>query len=125
VIKAADDKSAEGMGQLGRVTSPDDLPPRRVLLGYVKAAAKLIDAGQPRRRTMKKAPVRVPADLKEALALDARARATFDTLSPSQKRDYVEWITGAKATTTRERRLATTLEWLAAGKHRNWKYDRR
>ena len=127
LLKSADDKSADAMGHLGRIASLDDLPPRRTLAGYVKAAVKLIDTGGARAAAPKatKAPVRVPADLKAALALDARAASTFDGLSPSHRREYVEWITDAKTAATRERRLATTLEWLAEGKHRRWKYDRR
>jgi hypothetical protein len=34
-----------------------------------------------------------------------------------------EWVTEAKQEATRERRLATALEWLADGKSRNWKYE--
>lgn len=35
-----------------------------------------------------------------------------------------KWINEAKTAPTRERRLATTVQWLKEGKHRNWKYDR-
>jgi len=52
----------------------------------------------------------------------AKARATFEGFAPSHRREYIEWITEAKRETTREKRLATTLEWLAEGKPRNWKY---
>ena len=51
-------------------------------------------------------------------------RRTFEALSPSQRRDYIEWITEAKREETRERRVATALAWLAEGKSRNWKYER-
>jgi len=34
----------------------------------------------------------------------------------------VEWLTEAKRPETRQKRLATTVEWLAEGKARNWKY---
>ena len=54
---------------------------------------------------------------------DAKARATYEAFPPSHKREYVEWITEAKQPETRARRLATTLEWLAQGKSRNWKYE--
>jgi uncharacterized protein YdeI (YjbR/CyaY-like superfamily) len=126
-LKAADSMSSHALGQLRRITSLEELPPRRALVGYVKAAARLIDDGgaPARARRPRKPSVRIPADLKEALALDARAKATFDALSPSHKREYVEWITEAKTAPTRERRLATTLEWLAEGKHRYWNYSRR
>ena len=46
-------------------------------------------------------------------------------MSPSHKRDYIEWITEAKTDETRARRLAQALEWMAEGKFRNWKYERR
>jgi hypothetical protein len=41
---------------------------------------------------------------------------------PSQKRDYVDWVTEAKGEETRERRLATAIQWMAEGKPRHWKY---
>jgi uncharacterized protein YdeI (YjbR/CyaY-like superfamily) len=46
-------------------------------------------------------------------------------LSPSHRRDYIEWITEAKQAETRARRLAQAIEWLAEGKSRNWKYERK
>jgi len=48
--------------------------------------------------------------------------ASFDNFSYSHKKEYVEWITEAKTEATRQRRLATSVEWLAEGKARNWKY---
>ena len=45
-------------------------------------------------------------------------------MSPSHKREYVEWITDAKAAETRARRVAQTVIWVAEGKSRNWKYER-
>ena len=47
----------------------------------------------------------------------------FDAFSYSKKKDYIEWITEAKTEATRNKRLATTLEWVAEGKARNWKYE--
>jgi uncharacterized protein YdeI (YjbR/CyaY-like superfamily) len=37
-------------------------------------------------------------------------------------RQYLEWLTDAKTPETRDRRLATTLEWLTNGKSRHRKY---
>ena len=42
----------------------------------------------------------------------------------SKKKEYVEWITEAKTDATRDKRLSTTIEWLAEGKARNWKYQK-
>ena len=43
-------------------------------------------------------------------------------MSYTNRKDYLEWITEAKQEATREKRIATALEWLAEGKPRNWKY---
>jgi len=53
----------------------------------------------------------------------AAARKTWAAFPPGAQREYVGWITEAKTDATRQKRLATTLEWLAEGKRRNWKYE--
>jgi hypothetical protein len=52
----------------------------------------------------------VPDDLATALAGDASARAAFEKLSFTHRREYVEWVTGAKRDETRARRIAETLD---------------
>jgi len=54
--------------------------------------------------------VEVPPELAELL--DADGRAFFDSLSFTHRREYVEWITGAKREETRRRRLAKAVEML-------------
>jgi len=49
--------------------------------------------------------VPVPAAVKRALAGNARAKAVFDELARSHKKEYVQWITGAKQEETRARRI--------------------
>jgi hypothetical protein len=58
----------------------------------------------------------VPLDLADALAGDSAAAATFDRLSFSHRREYVQWITEAKRPETRARRVAGTLDRLTEGK---------
>jgi len=121
------DKRAEegGMGQFGRITQLSDLPKDAVMLGYIKEAMRLNDEGVkvPSRSQPKvKKPLVVPAFFLAALKKNNKALATFDGFSYSHKKEYVEWLTEAKTEETRQRRLATTLEWLAQGKSRNWKY---
>ena len=53
--------------------------------------------------------VEVPADLAEALAADAEARAAFDALSYSNRRRLVLAVEAAKAPETRQRRIAKTV----------------
>ncbi len=127
-LMGKDSKNAEAMGDFGRMTSLKDLPSDARVKKLIKDAMKLNDDGAPRvprKKRAPKPPAAVPADLARALASDAKARATFDAFSPSHRREYIEWIVEAKAAATRERRLATTLEWLAEGKPRNWKYMKR
>ncbi len=52
----------------------------------------------------------VPPELDAALRTDAAARATYDALSFTHRREYAEWVGEAKKPETRERRAATTLE---------------
>ena len=103
-----------------------DLPSDRKMTKYIRAAAALTESGAPSRpRQAKKpaAPLPVPADLQALLKKNKAAAKTFESFSPSARKDYIEWITEAKQDATRQKRLATTVEWLAEGKKRNWKYE--
>jgi hypothetical protein len=59
--------------------------------------------------------VEVPPDLEAALAAHAEARAFFDGLAYTPKKEYAQWIAGAKRQETRERRLAQAIEKLGRG----------
>src|SRR5262249_14065484 len=120
-------KGEEAMGHFGRIGALSDLPGDDVLIRYVRTAADLNERGvaNPRRaRPAKPRPLTVPAYLMSALRRNKKALATFAALSPSHKREYLEWITEAKTEPTRERRLSTAVAWMAQGKSRNWKYER-
>lgn len=56
--------------------------------------------------------VEVPADLAQALAGDPEARAAWERLSYSHRRQHVLAIAEAKQAATRERRIAKALEML-------------
>ena len=60
--------------------------------------------------------VAVPGDLAAALARDDTARANFDGLSFTHRKEWVRWIEEAKKPETRTTRLARTVESLRAGK---------
>ncbi len=60
--------------------------------------------------------VEVPADLAGALAKDDAARATFDGLSFTHRKEWVRWVEEAKKPETRATRLAKTVESLHGGK---------
>jgi uncharacterized protein YdeI (YjbR/CyaY-like superfamily) len=104
-----------------------DLPPKKALLGYLSKAMELIDSGAKRLRPKpngEKKELIVPDYFTAALKKSKKAQNTFDAFSYSHKKEYVEWVTEAKTEDTRQRRLATTVEWLAEGKARNWKYEK-
>ena len=117
-------KAQEAAGHLGRITAISDLPPKKTLIGYIKKAMMLNEQAVQPARPLKhaKKPLKVPPYFMAALKKDKKALATFEGFPPSQKRDYVEWVTEAKGDETRERRLATAVEWMSEGKPRNWKY---
>lgn len=124
-----DEANDGAMGQLGRITAPKELPSAAKMKAWIKTAIaeRAAVAAQPKAKKESKSSAYdvVPEDLAAALAkkTTVAARKTFDAFPPSAKRDYIEWIVTAKQTTTREKRLAQTVEWLAEGKRRNWKYE--
>jgi uncharacterized protein YdeI (YjbR/CyaY-like superfamily) len=124
---SAKGKPEKGLGDYGKITGLDDLPSDAELKRRLKLAMSLNATGvkRPAPRRKPKPSLDVPRDLSAALQGNKQARTTFESLSPSKKRDYVEWIEEAKQAETRARRLTTALAWLAEGKSRNWKYERK
>ncbi|HEY0653128.1 MAG TPA: YdeI/OmpD-associated family protein [Chryseosolibacter sp.] len=115
------------MGNFDRITSLDDLPSDKVMLDYIKQAAKLNDDDikLPPKKPIKAAAVKVPDYFMKAITRNKKALATFETFSNSHRKDYVEWITEAKSEETRARRMDQAIEWMSEGKSRNWKYERK
>lgn len=119
-------KERNAMGHLDRIGSLKDLPADKILVAYLKEAA-FLNKNNIRLARTKSAPKKelpVPKTLAAALKKNKKAAAVFESFSPSQRREYVEWITEAKTEETMNKRLATTLEWLEEGKSRNWKYKK-
>jgi uncharacterized protein YdeI (YjbR/CyaY-like superfamily) len=57
-----------------------------------------------------------PKDLQKVLAKNAKARAAFEPLAFTHRKEYVVWILDAKKPETRAARLAKTVEMLSKGK---------
>jgi uncharacterized protein YdeI (YjbR/CyaY-like superfamily) len=118
-------RSADAMGNFGRIERISDLPSAKQLSGYVKKAMELnVEGVKVVRRTSPRKPLPVPPDLAAALGKNKKARAAFDAFPPSHQREYVEWVTEAKRDDTRRRRLETAIELIAEGKPRHWKYQK-
>src|SRR3569623_1930246 len=125
-----DGRQGDALGQFGKLTSLEGLPPEKELKAKLLAASERIEtegkATKPRAPKPKsKVETAPPQDFAAALDAVPAARKVFDAFPPSQQREYVAGITEAKADATRERRLTQAIEWIADGKRRNWKYETR
>lgn len=121
-------RSEVSMGHLGKLTSLKDLPSDKKMTAWIKEAMKLNDEGiklPSKPKSTEKKELVVPDYFGQALAKNKKAKQVFDNFSYSNKKDYVEWLTGAKSEETRNNRMATALEWLAEGKTRHWKYQKK
>jgi uncharacterized protein YdeI (YjbR/CyaY-like superfamily) len=131
VLRDAKLLQPDAMGSLGRITSIDHLPARKQMLSLLGQAAAFIDSGQytspiAARQKVAKAPTpspEAPPEFTSALKANKKASAAFAAFSPSCKKEYVEWIADAKRAETRDKRIATAIEWVSEGKQRNWKYQ--
>lgn len=92
----------------------------KTLAAYVREAAALNARGV--KAESRRAEIPPPADLRKALAADAKARAFFKGLTPGYRREYVEWVLGAKRPETRAARIGTTVRQCREGKTLHWKY---
>jgi Bacteriocin-protection, YdeI or OmpD-Associated/Domain of unknown function (DUF1905) len=63
--------------------------------------------------------VEVPEALAAALAADPRAKAAFESMAFTHRKEYARWVAEAKREETRERRVQQALEMIRAGKTRS------
>jgi len=127
LIKELKEMDGDGMSTFGRITSLKDLPSDKKLVEYIKAAMLLNEKGikVAKAKPEKKEALPVPSYFKKALAANKKASQEFEKFSPSKKKDYITWLIEAKTEETRAKRLETAIEWIAEGKSRNWKYEKK
>ena len=116
------------MGHMDRIESVKDLPSDKILVAYIKEAAALNEMEiklPPKKKTGTKKDLVIPDYFLSALKKNKKAAAQFEAFSYSHKKDYLEWITEAKTDATRETRMVTAIEWMAEGKSRHWKYQKK
>lgn len=122
-------KSETAMGHLGRITSLKEMPPDKKITAWIKEAMALNDKGikltakKPTEKEKKE--LEVPDYFIKALAKNKKAKQVFDNFAYSHRKEYLMWITEAKTEETRNKRMTTALEWIAEGKGRNWKYEKK
>jgi uncharacterized protein YdeI (YjbR/CyaY-like superfamily) len=126
-LVAGDSDNEDGV-PFGHLKSVKDLPSKKEMTAYIKKAMKLNEEGISARKTTPRAPrpaLPVPPELAAALAKNKKARANYEAFPPSHKRDYNEWISEAKRPETKAARVKQAVEWIAEGRSRNWKYEKR
>ena len=116
--------SEVAMGHLGKITSLKDLPSDKKITSWIKEAMKLNDDGVKMVKTKpaKSPELVVPSYFTKALQKNKKALSFFEEFSTSAKKEYVSWVDDAKSEDTRNKRMEQSIEWLAEGKPRNWKY---
>jgi uncharacterized protein YdeI (YjbR/CyaY-like superfamily) len=119
-------KNKNSMGHLDKLCSIKDLPADKILVSYLKEAALLnknkIKLARPKPTLKKELPV--PIQLAAAFKKNKKAFSGFEAFSPSQRKEYIDWINEAKTEQTVNKRVQTTVEWSAEGKTRHWKYKK-
>jgi uncharacterized protein YdeI (YjbR/CyaY-like superfamily) len=100
-----------------------DLPGDKEMIAFIKQAVKLNEEGvKPEKSAKKKAELKEPAYMTAAIRKNKDAAGHWKAFTPAKKREYIEWVTGAKQEATRDKRLKQAIEWISEGKPRNWKY---
>ncbi len=121
-------KSEVAMGHLGKLTSLKDLPSDKKMTAWIKEAMMLTDKRiklPSKAKTTVKKELVVPDYFIKALSKNKKAKQVFENFAYSHKKEYLEWITEAKTEETRNKRMATALEWMTEGKGKNWKYQKK
>ncbi len=65
--------------------------------------------------------VELPPELESALASAPQARAIFDRLPPSHRKQYADWISEAKRPETRAKRVQQTMERMTPEHRGDWR----
>lgn len=105
-----------------KYTAMDQIDDSMVRNWVLTAAA--LDRGEPvpQPKAPRKVAPKVPDALAVALKRDAKAKAVFEKMSVSHRREYCEWIAEAKQETTVQRRVEKALEKISQGEGLNDKY---
>ena len=125
IMLCSDETVGEGMGNFGKLTSVDQLPDDKTVIARIKEAAENAQGNvEAMKRADPKPSIPMPDDFAASLTATPNAQEVFDGFTDAQRRDYLEWVSSAKRVATREKRIATAVEWIGEGKKRNWKYEK-
>ncbi len=116
------------MGHLGRLSSMKDLPPAKKITAWIKEAMVLNENGiklPPKIKPAQSSTTEVPDYFIKALNRNKKAQKEFEAFPPGKRKEYITWLAEAKSEDTRTKRMETAIEWIAEGKGRNWKYQKK
>ncbi len=119
----------KGMGHFGKIGSLADLPADDVLKSRIAAAVARIEIDgtaykrKPTGPRQPKPELPIPREFAAALDAAPMAKVTLEAFAPSHRREYVEWVSSAKRSEIRDKRIAEAIGMLSEGKKRNWKYE--
>jgi len=116
------------MGDFGKLTKMEDLPPKKILSQLILAAKSLNDEGikiqkKPSKGEQKE--IATPEDFQRLLSEKPAALSIFEKFPYSHRKEYIQWFDEAKTSATRLKRMVQALEWISQGKGRNWKYQKK
>ena len=112
---------------LGKITSLSALPTDKEFVGFIKEAMALNEKGIKIvvKKSDKPKVIETPDYFTKKLANNPKTKEIFETKSASFRKNYLVWITDAKTESTRNKRIEQSLEWIAEGKDRFWKYAKK
>ena len=93
----------------------------RLIKSYVTEAIRLCEQGK-EIKPNRGQPVAIPPQLKEALARNKKAGASFESLTKGKQREYADYIADAKREETKSKRVEKILPMIADGIGLNDKY---
>lgn len=120
-LSAAAIKAQESMGFMKDIK---EIPSDEIFVECIKIGMEVKEQGlKVETKSKPKAELVVPDYFTKALEKNSVAKKNFEVMSPSHKREYVNWIIDAKTEETREKRIAQAIEQIAEKKSKNWKYQ--
>ena len=104
-----------------RFHSREEVDPKKIR-AYVEEAIEVQRGGRAAKPARKLGEAKVPPELTKALRTQKGATAAFAELTPGKRREYAEYVAGAKREETKDRRIDKILPMILAGHGLNDRY---
>ncbi len=120
-------KAGKKFGFMDKLKDVSVLPARKISVSYIQELMAINEKG-----TKKKIPKSDKPKVLETLNYfsailnsNQDAKSVWKEKSDAFRKDYLIWIMDAKTKVTRQKRMEQSLEWIAEGKGRFWKYTKK